>query len=117
MKFHEVLDDSDAYNASPVLPPKDGAAGAGGAQAAASGGKASKWQPLTSVEPSPIAENDPFSLGDSEDEKDHGKKTTSGDEGIKMEDAERLRQAAAEAMADSIVDEKAKTAGAEAKKE
>ncbi|KAL4975462.1 hypothetical protein BDW66DRAFT_151924 [Aspergillus desertorum] len=34
------------------------------------GGKLSKWQPLSSVEPSPIGENDPFSLGDSDDEKD-----------------------------------------------
>ncbi|RDW76250.1 uncharacterized protein DSM5745_06242 [Aspergillus mulundensis] len=34
------------------------------------GGKSSKWQPLSTVEPSPIGENDPFSLGDSDDEKD-----------------------------------------------
>ncbi|KAL4740828.1 hypothetical protein BDV11DRAFT_184525 [Aspergillus similis] len=34
------------------------------------GGKSSKWQPLATVEPSPIGENDPFSLGDSDDEKD-----------------------------------------------
>jgi len=34
------------------------------------GGKASKWQPLTTVEPSPVAENDPFSLGDSDEERD-----------------------------------------------
>ncbi|KAL4814045.1 hypothetical protein BDW67DRAFT_167014 [Aspergillus spinulosporus] len=34
------------------------------------GGKSSKWQPLETVEPSPIGENDPFSLGDSDDEKD-----------------------------------------------
>ncbi|KAL4930071.1 uncharacterized protein BDV17DRAFT_259774 [Aspergillus undulatus] len=33
-------------------------------------GKPSKWQPLSTVEPSPIGENDPFSLGDSDDEKD-----------------------------------------------
>lgn len=32
--------------------------------------KPSKWQPLSSVEPSPVADNDPFSLGDSDDEKD-----------------------------------------------
>lgn len=32
---------------------------------------ASKWQPLKSVEPTPL-DGDPFSLGDSEDEKDHG---------------------------------------------
>lgn len=34
------------------------------------GGKGSKWQPLSTVEPSPVGENDPFSLGDSDDEKD-----------------------------------------------
>lgn len=34
------------------------------------GGKSSKWQPLTAVEPSPVGDNDPFSLGDSDDEKD-----------------------------------------------
>ncbi len=112
MTFREGRDDSDAYDASPLLPPKDGAGAAGGT--AASGAKPSKWQPLTSVEPSPIAENDPFSLGDSEDEKDHNKKTTAGGEGIKIEDSERLRQAAAEAMADSIVDDKP---AIEAKKE
>lgn len=32
---------------------------------------ASKWQPLKSVEPTPL-DGDPFSLGDSDDEKDHG---------------------------------------------
>lgn len=30
----------------------------------------SKWEPLSTVEPSPIADNDPFSLGDSDDELD-----------------------------------------------
>lgn len=64
------------------------------------------------MEPSPIAENDPFSLGDSEDERDAAsgaKDKRSGSTGggeIKMEDSERLRQAAAEAMADSLVDDK-----------
>ena len=38
--------------------------------ALSTGGKPSKWQPLTTVEPSPVGEHDPFSLGDSEDEKD-----------------------------------------------
>ncbi len=35
-------------------------------------GKQSKWQPLSSVDPNPVGEgdNDPFSLGDSEDEKE-----------------------------------------------
>jgi hypothetical protein len=59
-------------------------------------GKQSKWQPLSTVEPSPIGEtdNDPFSLGDSDDEKESKE--------IKMDDAERLKKAAAEAMADNI---------------
>lgn len=34
----------------------------------ASGAKPSKWQPLASVEPSPVTDHDPFSLGDSDDE-------------------------------------------------
>jgi len=33
-------------------------------------GKSSKWQPLSAAEPSSMGENDPFSLGDSDDEKD-----------------------------------------------
>src|SRR6202000_2166265 len=32
--------------------------------------KPSKWQPLQSVDPSPVTDNDPFSLGDSDEEKD-----------------------------------------------
>ena len=50
---------SSAYGASE--PPKP---------TASTGGKPSKWQPLSTVEPSPVGEHDPFSLGDSEDEKD-----------------------------------------------
>lgn len=30
--------------------------------------KAKKWQPLSVIEPSPIVDNDPFQLGDSDDE-------------------------------------------------
>jgi hypothetical protein len=65
-------------------------------------GKQSKWQPLSTVDPSPIgeAENDPFSLGDSEDEKEA--KDRVGGKEIRMDDTERLKQAAAEAMADNI---------------
>lgn len=33
-----------------------------------SGTRPSKWQPLTPVEPSPVTDHDPFSLGDSDDE-------------------------------------------------
>jgi hypothetical protein len=46
------------------------------------------------------SENDPFSLGDSEDEKES--KDRVGGKEIKMDDAERLKKAAAEAMADNI---------------
>lgn len=91
------MEDIDAYNASPKLTPKDDAS-------PPSTGKASKWQPLSTVEPSPIAENDPFSLGDSDDERDVKDKKE-----IKMEDADRLRQATADAMADSLVDDKENT--------
>ncbi len=89
------MEDIDAYDASPKLPPKDSAA-------TPPPGKQSKWQPLSSVDPHPIAENDPFSLGDSEDEKD----AKGGDKAIKPEDSERLKQATADAMADSLVDKK-----------
>ena len=34
----------------------------------ASNAKASKWQPLAAVDPSPVTGHDPFSLGDSDDE-------------------------------------------------
>lgn len=49
------------YSASPKLST---------AQPATNTNKSSKWQPLSAVEPSPVGENDPFSLGDSDDEKD-----------------------------------------------
>ena len=77
---------------------------------------------MSTVEPDPITEHDPFSLGDSEDERDakdskmpskHGK-TESKD--IKLDDAERLKQATADAMADSLMDESAKKGGEESKK-
>lgn len=93
------MEDIDAYNASPKLPPKD---------APPSSGKASKWQPLSTVEPSPIAENDPFSLGDSDDERDVKDKKE-----IKLEDKDEvLRKATADAMADSLVDNKPKASSA-----
>jgi hypothetical protein len=98
--FAETVEDIDAYNASPKIPPKD---------APPSSGKASKWQPLSTVEPSPIAENDPFSLGDSDDERDAKDKKE-----IKLEDKDEvLRKATADAMADSLVDNKPKASGAD----
>ena len=58
-------------------------------------GKSSKWQPLSTVNPSPVADNDPFSLGDSEDDKDVKPKEQS-------DEAERLQKATAEAMSGEI---------------
>lgn len=100
--FKDGSEEIDPYGASPKFPPKD---------VSGSAAKTSKWQPLSTVEPSPIAENDPFSLGDSDDDKD-ATKDKSGDKGVKSEESEetqeRLRKAAAEAMSDSLVDDKAK---------
>lgn len=109
------MEDINAYDASPRIQPKDSSATAapGGSSAAAgSATKTSKWQPLSSVDPNPIADNDPFSLGDSDDEFEHGhRRNQSGSSQIKLEDKtatdadhERLRQATADAMADSLVE-------------
>ncbi|KAI5863431.1 hypothetical protein GGS23DRAFT_567010 [Durotheca rogersii] len=97
--FKEGVEDIDQYDASPRLVPKD-------SSATPPPGKQSKWQPLSSVEPNPITDNDPFSLGDSEDEKEAKEKNNGG---IKMEDTERLKQATADAMADSLVSSEKKT--------
>ncbi|KAJ5185956.1 Ubiquitin system component Cue [Penicillium cf. griseofulvum] len=51
------------------------------------GSKASKWQPLSTVAPSPVAENDPFSLGDSDDEKETKTKEATGSEGDQLKHA------------------------------
>ena len=59
------------------------------------GGRSSKWQPLAPVDPSPVADHDPFSLGDSDD--DEAKKKD-----VKADDSGRLRQAAADAMSNDI---------------
>lgn len=58
------------------------------------------------MEPNPITDHDPFSLGDSEDERDAKEKNGGG---IKMEDSERLKQATADAMADSLVSSEKQT--------
>lgn len=117
--FSEDVEDIDAYNASPRIPPKDlsiNTSGAStGAGSAAGTTKPSKWQPLSAVEPSPIADNDPFSLGDSDDEGDVRTHKSAGSREIKLEDAERLRQATADAMADSLVEDKDKANKADAK--
>ncbi|KAI1112769.1 hypothetical protein F5Y14DRAFT_420762 [Nemania sp. NC0429] len=98
--FRDTVEDISLYDASPRLPSsKENAAGSTPA-------KQSKWQPLSTVEPSPIVENDPFSLGDSEDEKE----SKGGSKDIKSDDTERLRAATADAMGDSLVGNSAKTA-------
>lgn len=47
-----------------------------------SGGKASKWQPLSTADPDPVTDHDPFSLGDSDDEESK-KKDTRVDDSVK----------------------------------
>lgn len=61
------------------------------------GSKSSKWQPLSTVEPSPVAENDPFSLGDSDDEKEiKTKEQTTSLEG------DQLKHATVESVSDEV---------------
>ncbi|KAH1763800.1 ubiquitin-binding protein cue5 [Aspergillus fumigatus] len=80
------------------------------AKRTSTGSKSSKWQPLATVEPSPVAENDPFSLGDSEDERD-----TKGREQNHADEADRIKRATAEAMAGELgntkVNDQTQTAG------
>lgn len=59
--------------------------------------KSSKWQPLSAVDPSPVTDNDPFSLGDSDDEKDA--KLISLKEN---DEDEQVKKATSEAMGDGI---------------
>lgn len=69
--------------------------------------KSSKWQPLQSIDPSPVGDNDPFSLGDSDEErdakvitlkddeddvKDVGKKATVEDEQAKKPAEETMKE-------------------------
>lgn len=79
--------EEDLYRSSPKTAAKD----------STPGGKQSKWQPLSTVEPSPVgeADNDPFSLGDSEDEKES--KDRIGGKEVRMEDTERLKKVASQA--------------------
>ncbi|KAG9256328.1 CUE domain protein [Emericellopsis atlantica] len=90
--FKEETEEISMYDTSPKVPPKDNPPV-----------KASKWQPLSTVEPSPIGDNDPFSLGDSEDEKDAKDTAKDKTKDKNDEDNERLKKAAAEAMADDLV--------------
>ncbi|KAF4450732.1 hypothetical protein F53441_6175 [Fusarium austroafricanum] len=88
--FKEETEEINMYDSSPRVPPKDAPP--------SSGTRGSKWQPMSAVEPSPIAENDPFSLGDSEDERETHPKPKED----KSDDNERLKKATAEAMADNL---------------
>jgi hypothetical protein len=54
--------------------------------------KSKKWQPLTSVAPHPEDDNDPFSLGDDDDEKD------SKGEDLRKDDTERLKKSARDSI-------------------
>lgn len=63
-------------------------------------GKASKWQPLSTVEPSPVAENDPFSLGDSDDEKET--KETKTKEQATGSEGEQTKHATLESVSDEV---------------
>ena len=67
------------------------------ARQASPGGKTSKWEPLSTVDPTPVQDTDPFSLGDSDDERLQSK----GPE-VKSEDGQTLKKAAAEAMTDDM---------------
>jgi hypothetical protein len=100
--FKDETEEINMYDTSPRVPPKD--------LPPKSGAKASKWQPLSTVEPSPIGDNDPFSLGDSEDERDNNNSTAKDSKDKPkdptQQDTDGLKKAAAEAMADSLVEGK-----------
>jgi hypothetical protein len=117
VNFKDDNDEINMYDTSPKVPPKDVPPKDAPAK---SGAKASKWQPLAEVDPSPVGDHDPFSLGDSEDEKDakdkpKETKETQETKPAATDEKERLKQAAAEAMADSLVDPAKE--GPESKKE
>ncbi|KZL80683.1 cue domain-containing protein [Colletotrichum incanum] len=108
--FREGAEEIDVYGSSPRRSAED---------VSGSKAKSSKWQPLSTVDPNPISDNDPFSLGDSEDEREAKEKAASSKDAkdVNSEDSERLKKAAAEAMADSLVESKAgESAGAAPKK-
>ncbi|KAI9643908.1 ubiquitin-binding protein cue5 [Ciborinia camelliae] len=94
VSFQNATVEDDLYRTSPKLSGKENTPST----------KQSKWQPLNSMEPSPIGDadndHDPFSLGDSEDERES--KDRVGGKEIRSDDAERLKKAAAEAMSENI---------------
>lgn len=63
--------------------------------------KSKKWQPLTSIAPHPEEDNDPFSLGDDDDDKDKA-------EDVRKEDTERLKEAARASVSEGMNDEASK---------
>lgn len=63
--------------------------------AAGTSGKPSKWQPLASVDPNPVGDHDPFSLGDSDDEEIKKKD-------VKVDDNDQSKPAAAEPVPDHV---------------
>ena len=62
-----------------------------------------KWQPLTSVAPNPEEDNDPFALGDDDDEP-----AASKSEDLRKDDSERLKGAARASVSAGESGEKAK---------
>lgn len=65
------------------------------ARAPAGPGKQSKWQPLSAVDPSPVTDADPFSLGDSDDEKDAKTRDS------KLDEDRKIEKTSAEALPDT----------------
>ncbi|KAL8674966.1 MAG: hypothetical protein Q9168_000669 [Polycauliona sp. 1 TL-2023] len=59
------------------------------------GAKSSKWQPLASLDPDPVADHDPFSLGDSDDDEIRKKD-------VKPEDDRRSNQLSAKPVTENV---------------
>lgn len=78
-------------------------------------GKTSKWQPLKTMDPSPVNDNDPFSLGDSDEEKD-AKPITLMDDEIDAKSSTEDKKATVESAKDDE-DDQVKKATDEAMKE
>lgn len=82
------VDEVDALYRQPTPTGMGSASNAAKANPNAPSNTNKKWQPLTSVAPNPEGEDDhdPFSLGDSDEEKEDDKKTD-----LRPEDSERLK--------------------------
>ncbi|ODA82543.1 hypothetical protein RJ55_01050 [Drechmeria coniospora] len=97
--FKEETEEINMYETSPKMAPKSPPPSV----------KPSKWQPLSAVPPTPIIDHDPFSLGDSDDEKEtkdskeKEKETEKAKDSKPDVDEDKLKKAAAEAMSDTIV--------------